>query len=245
MASNMIDTVDEVVTLIDIIQSLPQKPIIFVDIEGVNLSRHGSIAIVQLLVPPSSTVHMLDVHTLQKEAFETPGSRGDTLRDMFQSDLYPKVFFDVRRDSDALFALFQVKLECVIDLQLLEYASRRPCRGYLAGLSKCIAQDAGLGMFEALNCQKIKDAGCQLFAPEKGGSYEVFLERPLSEAIVSYCVQDVKVLPRLLTVYANRLPRSLSYVVHVRTVDRVKESQSSSFTPDGRHMALQPSLSLP
>ena len=241
----MIDTGVEVVTLIDTIQSLPQKPIIFVDIEGVNLSRHGSIAIVQLLVPPGPTVHLLDVHTLQKDAFETPGSKGDTLRDILQSDQYPKVFFDVRRDSDALFALFQVKVECVIDLQLLEYASRQPCRGYLAGLSKCISLDAGLDMLEALKCQKIKDAGCRLFAPEKGGSYEVFLERPLSAAIVSYCVQDVIILPRLLTIYANRLPRSLAYFVHVKTVDRVRESQSSSFTPNRRHMAVPPSLGLP
>jgi hypothetical protein len=37
----------------------------------------------------------------------------------------------------------------------------------------------------------------RLFAPELGGSYEVFNERPLPEEIALYCTQDVKLMPKL------------------------------------------------
>jgi hypothetical protein len=53
MSDTIIDTVDLVRKLIeDIENSQPCLPFIFMDLKGVNLSRHGSIAIMQVLVPP-------------------------------------------------------------------------------------------------------------------------------------------------------------------------------------------------
>jgi hypothetical protein len=41
-------------------------PFLFLDLEGVSLGRQGTISILQVLVPPSRTVYLLDVHVLGK-----------------------------------------------------------------------------------------------------------------------------------------------------------------------------------
>ena len=37
----------------------------------------------------------------------------------------------------------------------------------------------------------MKQKGINLFAPERGGSYEVFTIRPLSADIIAYCLIDI------------------------------------------------------
>ena len=89
----MVDTIEGVASLVNTIQQTQTKPIIFADVESVNLSRYGSVAIIQLLVPPSSTVYRLDVHVPLDNAFTVPGKSGSTLQDVLESEEYAKVFF--------------------------------------------------------------------------------------------------------------------------------------------------------
>jgi len=91
-----------------------------------------------------------------------------------------------------------------------------------------------------LECQRVKDRGIKLFAPEKGGAYEVFNERPLSTDIGLYCVQDVQWLPALYDVYSRKLSNKMSARVARATLERVKESQSLSYVGHGQHKALGP-----
>jgi len=56
----------------------------------------------------------------------------------------------------------------------------------------------------SVDLQRIKETGLKLFAPEEGGIYEVFNERPLSDMIGLYCVQDVQWLPVLYQTYLQR-----------------------------------------
>ena len=242
MASIIVDTADQVLKLIECIESTIQKPLIFIDLEGVDLSRHGSIGIMQILVLPSPVVHLVDIFTLQQQAFDTSVSDKASLRTILESKDYPKVFFDVRNDSDALYSHFQISLQGVIDLQLLEYASR-PRRGrFLKGLAKCVSEDGGLDFASSQEWQSIKNAGADLFAPEKGVRYEVFLERPLTTALQKYCAQDVLVMPKLLTVYGRRIPSHLGTQVNNETLARIILSQGSDYNGKGRHMAVGPNF---
>lgn len=180
MTSIIVDNLDLVCNLVESIEDAEPTPLIFVDLEGVNLSRHGLIAVMQIMVPPNPVVHLIDICTLQKDAFDTSGPSGQTLRTILESKDYPKVFFDVRNDSDAFFSHFQISLHSIIDLQLLEFASRQVRGRYVNGLAKCILKDVGLPRSESQAWQNTKEAGKRLFAPEEGDIYEVFLERPLS-----------------------------------------------------------------
>jgi exonuclease 3'-5' domain-containing protein 1 len=242
MESIIVDTAELVGKLIEYIEGAPEKPPIFVDFKGVNLSRDGAIAIMQVLVPPSPVVHLVDVHALQTEAFDTVGSGGQSLRAILESKDYAKIFFDVRNDSDALYSHFQISLHGVIDLQLLEYASRPRKGKFIKGLAKCISEDGDLSWLLSQKWQSVKSAGQEVFAPEKGGSYEVFLERPLSATLQEYCAQDVFIMPKLLTLYGRRIQPHLALQVSDEALARVVLSQSSNYNGKGRHMAIGPSF---
>src|SRR6187549_763034 len=91
--------------LLDGRDGLPAQPSsLCFDLEGKNLSRHGSISILQLHVLPSNRTYLVDVHTLRDRTFSTCGTNGHTLKEMLESDAIPKVFFDVQNGSDALYS---------------------------------------------------------------------------------------------------------------------------------------------
>ena len=71
------------------------------------------------------------------------------------------VFFDVRNDSDALFAHFGVALQGAEDVQLMESATRTTTgsKKYLNSLAKCIEQGVLYG----------NDLTSWKLAKEKGG----------------------------------------------------------------------------
>jgi exonuclease 3'-5' domain-containing protein 1 len=88
----------------------------------------------------NSRIYLIDVHTLGAEVFRTPGTEGKTLKDILQDKQIPKVFFDVRNDSDALYAHFYVALQEIEDVQLMESATRKTTqsRRLLSGLKACV-----------------------------------------------------------------------------------------------------------
>ena len=85
------------------------------------------------------------------------------MKAILESEQFPKVFFDVRNDSDGLYSHFQIKLSGVVDLQLLEFATRGVLGKYLKGLSKCISETTALSWAES---REVKEAGQKLFDPE-------------------------------------------------------------------------------
>ncbi|KEF50983.1 uncharacterized protein A1O9_12960, partial [Exophiala aquamarina CBS 119918] len=92
---------------------------------------------------PTRRVHLIDVPILGAQAFNTSGVEGKTLKDILQDEKIPKVFFDVRNNSDVLFAHFGVALQGVEDVQLMESATRRTMasRKFSSGLAKCVEEN--------------------------------------------------------------------------------------------------------
>ncbi|CZS92358.1 uncharacterized protein RAG0_02766 [Rhynchosporium agropyri] len=240
-AYEMIDTVEAIPAVIkNLIDQPTTPPSIYIDLEGVNLSREGSVSILQIHVAPQNKSYLIDIHILGSEAFDTSDNLDHTLRSVLQSGSIPKVFFDVRNDSDALFSHFQVRLAGIVDLQVMEYATRTYRKQFVNGLSKCIERDLCLSSRQQSECRRVKEIGLKLFAPERGGTYEVFNDRPLSDAIGMYCVQDVQWLPGLYQAYLPKISKSMSARIERATLDRVKESQSPLYIGHGKHKAIGP-----
>jgi hypothetical protein len=79
------------------------EPTIYIDLEGVNLCRQGSLSILTLLIDtPTIRVCFIDVHSLGSQAFNTTGIKGKTLKDILQNEKILKDFF--RRSP---------KIECI------------------------------------------------------------------------------------------------------------------------------------
>ncbi|KAJ8133014.1 hypothetical protein O1611_g609 [Lasiodiplodia mahajangana] len=238
----IVDTVTGISSLVDTLSGLPSTPpSIYIDIEGPNLSRHGSISIIQIHIPTTGQNYLVDVTTLKEAAFSTPGTQTpSTLKGVLESPSIPKVFFDVRMDSDALYSHYGIKLQGIQDLQLMELATRPGNKRFIIGLKRCIDKDMDMTTAEKEKWSTAKDEGRKLFAPEKGGSYEVFNQRPLSEKIALYCVQDVQYLPRLWGLYNRKLSAKWTVKVQDETAKRVTKSQAPDFNGDGPHMRLGP-----
>ena len=75
----------------------------------------------------------------------TEWTNGQTLRDILETSAIPKVVFDVRNDSEALYSHFNIRLTSVHDIQLMELATRMLSKKCVNGLSKCIKRDADDG----------------------------------------------------------------------------------------------------
>ena len=243
MASTMVSTTEAIADMLITLTALPKSsPSLFLDLEGVKLSREGSISIMQIFAEPNNHVYLVDIQTLGAAAFSTPATAGGTtLKTLLEDITIPKVFFDVRNDSDALFFHYQIELRGVEDVQLMENATRPAgSKRLLNGLKKCIEKEAPISDKEKQDWRNIKDKGETLYHPKNGGSYKVFNARPLAPDIKAYCVNDVKLLPQLRSWYWNRLGVQWKEKVRTKTTARVLDSQSPAYQPQGMHKARGP-----
>jgi exonuclease 3'-5' domain-containing protein 1 len=238
--------VDTTAAIADLIDQLPShQPLLCVDLEGTKLSRKGSISIFTLMVhgiESKNHVYLIDVRNLGHSAFSTPGKNGKTLKHVLEAADITKLFFDVRNDSDALHHHFNIALQGVEDVQLMEIGSRTGPKRHLRGLARCIEYDAGLDYRTKGEWKEGKARGELLFSPVKGGSYDVFNARPLAEDIKAYCAGDVQYLPVLRNLYWNRLSHVWKQKVADETRRRVLESQMASYQAFGDHKVLGPWL---
>ncbi|KAB8227913.1 uncharacterized protein BDW43DRAFT_304292 [Aspergillus alliaceus] len=202
-------------------------PSLFLDIEGVNLSRHGSISILQVFVLPHNKTYLIDVHTLKENASLQAASNGQTLKDLLESKSIPKVFVDVRNDSDALYSHFGISLTGIQDLQLMELATRSFPKRCVNGLARCIENKADMTFSERNTWKLGKEKGLNLFAPERGGSYEVFNLRPLAQDNM-----------QLWQKYNRKLSPRWAAKIEAEVKNRILISKSATYNGKGRHMAL-------
>lgn len=240
----LIDSKESLSSFLQAIYNLPTSPpSLYLDLEGKDLSRTGTIEIIQVYVLPLQHTYLIDIHVLGAAAFTTPSatpSSTTTLKDILESPSIPKCIFDIRHDSDALYGLYGVTVQGVHDLQLMELATRVGSRRHVNGLARCITNDAGLNRDALAEFEKKKKQGRDLFIPGKGGSLDIFGERPMVPEILDYCVQDVKYLPLLWRGYDARLSAYWRDRITSATLARVKLSKDPNFDSSGRHMALGP-----
>lgn len=139
-----VDSLSALQELLDTLKLVPDSsPPLFIDLEGINLGRKGSISVLSLYAVHKGIIYLVDVHTLGKAAFSSPLSGKNTsLRAIMESPNVKKVIFDVRNDSDALFSHYNISLDGMQDLQLMELATRSGSKKYVAGLAKCIERDS-------------------------------------------------------------------------------------------------------
>lgn len=203
---------------------------LYVDLEGIDLCRYGSVSLLILYAPIMRQAFVVDVFTLQAAAFTTRGARDLSIQDILESAERKKAFFDVRNDSDAIFYHYGVRLRGVEDIQLIHNANRgKAYRNNLSGLSVCMARV--LSPAEYVEWANSKRAGHRLFSPAEGGSYDVFNVRPLSPEIISYCVGDVYYLPRLRQSHWTFLSDEWRQKVIDETEARIVETHQDGYRP--------------
>jgi hypothetical protein len=248
LSYDLVDTVDGIETTLRHILDArrdhedtkldPHTPLLFVDAEGNNLCRYGTLSLVQIHIPQSGRTFIIDIFVLGAVAFSTtipclsydlsstspttslpfPDiSEGDgiSLKSILESPGIIKCFFDVRNDADALYNLYAISVNCVVDLQILEIATRKGRRRLLNGLARAIRVDGSLEPGVLARWLDVKEKGKAMFRiadtldatgpngehvatssppseqeiPKKDEqNYAIFDTRPLPEAILQYAI---------------------------------------------------------
>jgi hypothetical protein len=183
---------------------------IAVDLEGVDLGRHGEICIIQVTTSRRGTpIFLFDVVALGKALF----SGGDGLAGLLEDPSLKKLFWDVRSDASALFFQFGVQLRGAVDLQLHDVAQRKlagiPCfkissLGFVCEKTRL----AQLTEEERERLAAVKGRALEMFSPAKGGSYAVWKQRPLPACLLEYCC-DSALFFSLLASYTDQFPALL------------------------------------
>jgi exonuclease 3'-5' domain-containing protein 1 len=202
-----------------------------IDYEGVNLCRDGVLCLVQV-APRRGPVLLIDIEVLGDAAFG-----GGRLRELLESEEIIKICFDCRADSDALFHLHHTTPTKLWDVQVA-YCSKRDhqsCRRdpYVKGLGKAIEDCPGLTASEKSRLQALKVTGRRLFAPEQGGSYEVWKTRPMNPILLTYAAADVRHLHDMRDAWDKFMTRDMYSV----TAGRVQKAIKGKSAARGRHMA--------
>jgi exonuclease 3'-5' domain-containing protein 1 len=216
----------------------------YVNLEGLNLYYYRSISILTLLVVTNilnSYIYLINVYTLGADVFRTPSTKGKTLKDILQDKQILKIFFNVRNDSDALYAHFNVSLQGIKDVQLMESAMRKTSqsRRLLSGLKACVENNVtSIDRSGQTSWKVAKENGEQLFKAERGGSYEILNQRPIPEDSVAYCVGDVQHLPELRDKFWTNRTSRWRELVREESMKRVLTSQGPEYQPHGSHKAL-------
>jgi exonuclease 3'-5' domain-containing protein 1 len=249
----IVDSEPKLISLLDKLSSIqpPTTPLsppsLYLDIEGQNLGRHGKISILSVFIYPGNEVYLIDVHTLQDNAFTTTNEQGSSLKSVLESSEVPKGFFDIRNDSDALFSLFGIKVAGIHDLQLMELACRQGSRRRVSGLAKCIEIDLAGGPDQAAAARTLraKQDGKRIWDPQHGGTHAAFNTRPMPPAVAEYCSADVAMLPSLWKAYIRKIGSDENMFwrreVRLKTLDRIKESQKATYNPQGGDKSFGPS----
>jgi exonuclease 3'-5' domain-containing protein 1 len=233
--------------LLNIIAALPKDDqVLFIDFEGINLSRSGVLCCGQLMYPGSSTIYILDnitypqVFTLAIE--KSIGTQPFSLQGCFESEDFRKVLFDPRQDSDAIYAQHGVHMRNVICLKLSDVANdrcyKKAKRPFVHGLAKVLEQV--LPTAQRQYAKQVKEKGLKMCATEHGGSYEVFRERLLDRHMVEYMCMDIVHLEHLYKERFLTLPPSYQAWVMKHSSKSIDVCLRATGLSKGPHLARAP-----
>ncbi|KAL2060642.1 hypothetical protein VTL71DRAFT_9283 [Oculimacula yallundae] len=229
----LVDTVNLLIEFLGFASKVRKESAeLFLDEEGNNHGKDGVLCTIQVTFGAmDSTTFILDVVTLGEELFNTVGEAGNSVKGMLEDPAIYKVFFDVRNDSAALFHQYGIKLQGIIDVQIMELCCRYSRTTYLSGLNKCIDQYLWLCSEEREEWSEIKNSG----RDHCGNDYSLWEKRPLPDILLSYAANDTVFMPHLFAFFRFRLecyPDRCHRVV-VESARRVQESQQPDFESSG------------
>lgn len=216
------------------LSSIPDSSTLYLHCEGKNLSRGGTLTIVTIRVDPIRVIALIDVQTLGESAFTTANDKGTTLKTILQDPRISKCLWDVRNDVDALWVLFRVPLSGLMDVQLLENASRTGDQTYLREQDMCIRHDLRLGAIDLYQWTKTKKE-VQALIPN-----DIFAQRPLDAKTTEYCANDVKYLPALRDMYTRKLSKEWMGKVIDESARRAVDARSTAYQPVSEKKMLGP-----
>ncbi|XP_013379994.1 piRNA biogenesis protein EXD1 [Lingula anatina] len=190
----LVDTRERLDTALKTLRSVSEEgPNLAVDGEGFDYSRRGRLSLI--VIATRDHVFLFDIVKLGKRVFD----RG--LRKILEDPTREKLMFDCREDSDILWHQYNVELDGVLDIQLLQVMFCRrddsdlsPFGRQRGALAPCVKVLSLLHCLEQyaddVTSTKIKKSVGSTFAQ----SPEQWMVRPIPSDMIKYACVDVSTL---------------------------------------------------
>lgn len=189
----LVDNIERLNKCIELInESVGKYPFLALDCEGESLSRKGKLYLMS--VATRTRAYLIDVKVLKTMPFE----KG--LRDILEDANVKKLVFDCREDSDALYHQYNVKLDGVLDMQLLEVIKERAQWIGITSGRRCDRNDEVVRLKSLLDCisEYVKDKRIEDQKRKGSGQLSKWEKRPLLQSELEYAKTDVIALFMLL-----------------------------------------------
>ncbi|XP_063396016.1 piRNA biogenesis protein EXD1-like [Mytilus trossulus] len=205
-----VDTKEKFIEVMKELQEkIENKQMIAVDCEGVDLSRFGSVTLVN--IGTRDLVYLIDILKIGNSVFD------DGLRSILEDSGIEKLMFDCREDADALLHIHKVKLNGVLDVQILEVNNR--IHVYRNGYTKIRSLKHCLELFVTDNTLvNIKLQG----RSSMNISSNVWKKRPLDENMLKYASVDILGLFKLYDALRTRMSHSVWKAASSRYCDTTR-----------------------
>ncbi|OTB01367.1 hypothetical protein M426DRAFT_323512 [Hypoxylon sp. CI-4A] len=230
-----VSTIRSEETLLFLLDSIPDLPIkppsFYLDLEG----PQGKPAFLCLFIPPKNTIFRIPIGGDRGVDFTKANASGSSLKSILETELIPKVAFDVRVLSRVLFQQLDIRIDGMRDIQLMELASRdsKQSRKFVAGLRKCAEED-----LPASN-----EVRRRWLEPESVDLYRFTNTRG---HVPRSSMRRVETFPALWAVYYRRLrrPQQAFWFAQSKweTKNRVAEAQLKGFDSNSKGNALGPEV---
>jgi exonuclease 3'-5' domain-containing protein 1 len=143
--------------------NLFRKKQVAIDLEGVDLGRTGTISVITIATNENE-IFIFDITTLGEEAFKSG------LRRLLEDSRVKKIFYDLRKDCEALFQLYNIKVYGAQDCQIAYMMMpENRSRKYLFGLKNALTYSAAYLPPLPDNYESLKAEGVKYFDPRQGG----------------------------------------------------------------------------
>ncbi|KAF5650606.1 hypothetical protein F52700_323 [Fusarium sp. NRRL 52700] len=212
-----------------------EMPLLYINIEPNSLGANGELNLLAIMLCYGPQYHrrlyLVDVHRLANQAFSSRGYYGASLRSILDSASYQAVFFDVRHDSEILYTQYGIKLQGVLDLQLMENACRssEPERLHLQPFEPLMLSLLVSGMNRK---RWLVDKFNGEWAYKNGARapHIVFQKRPVIAYIQLYCCRNIRFMAELYQKIWYAVPQTIELVAR-ESQRLVDESQEDGYDP--------------
>lgn len=229
-AASLVSSTTELREFLD---TIPPRCTLYLDLEGDNVSRKGKISLITVLNHQLQQIHIIDVLSLGYVAFTTTSVSGTSLKSILEDPSTTKWFWDLRNSADALWAHYEIDLAGVLDVQLLENASRLSGhdKEFLRERDSAIRMDLSHRVGVSQDSQRGRPDTAWMPLQGREDDKVPVMTRPLAKETMITCTRGVLHLRGLRDVYMRRI--SIAWLAKVRqeSTRRVLDARSPSYEP--------------
>jgi hypothetical protein len=138
-----------------------------------------------------------------------------------------------------MFSHYNITLDGVVDLQLMEYFQEGRTGRYLTGLKRCIERDSGLPSDDIRPWIQVKEEVARLYQ-DADQDYLPSQTRPLPENLLLYAAGDAEHLPTLYQTYRRTLTKQAWEKVKSESQKRLRQSRQPHYDPQGKQKGKGP-----